>query len=126
MEISILVGQLTIIEYGLHQKGFAIIYALIIILTYTFGFSAIQSNTIATSFMDVLSIPPLLTGVGLSLLTSMIIFGGASSIAKITSKIVPIMALSYIGIGLYVVFTNLSYVPVFFITILKMPFNHLL
>ena len=116
-------GPAYYIEYGLHQKGFAIIYALIIILTYTFGFSAIQSNTIATSFMDVLSIPPLLTGVGLSLLTSMIIFGGASSIAKITSKIVPIMALSYIGIGLYVVFTNLSYVPVFFITIFKDAFQ---
>ena len=95
-------GPAYYIEYGMHQKGFAVIYAFIIVLTYTFGFSAIQANTIATSFRDVLSIPPLLTGVGLALITSMIIFGGASTIAKMTSKIVPIMALFYIGIGLFV------------------------
>ena len=98
-------GPAYYIEYGMHQKGFAVIYAFIIVLTYTFGFSAIQANTIATSFRDVLSIPPLLTGVGLALITSMIIFGGASTIAKMTSKIVPIMALFYIGIGLFVMIT---------------------
>ena len=116
-------GPAYYIEAVMHQKGFAIIYAFIIILTYTFGFSAIQANTIATSFRDVLSIPPLLTGVGLALITSMIIFGGASSITKMTSKIVPIMALFYIGIGLYVVFTNLDYVPTFFITIFQDAFQ---
>lgn len=116
-------GPAYYIEYGLHKKGFAVVYALIIILTYTFGFSAIQANTIATSFRDVLSIPPLLTGVGLALLTSMIIFGGASSVAKMTSKIVPIMALFYIGIGLFVMFTHLDYIPTFFITIFEDAFQ---
>ena len=116
-------GPAYYIEYGMHQKGFAIIYAIIIILTYTFGFSAIQTNTIATSFRDVLSIPPLLTGVGLALITSMIIFGGASSIANITSKIVPLMALFYIGIGLFVVITHLDYLPTFFTTIFEDAFQ---
>lgn len=116
-------GPAYYIEYGMHQKGFAIIYAIIIILTYTFGFSAIQTNTIATSFRDVLSIPPLLTGVGLALITSMIIFGGASSIANITSKIVPLMALFYIGIGLFVIITHLDYLPTFFTTIFEDAFK---
>ena len=112
-------GPAYYIEYGMHQKGFAVIYAFIIVLTYTFGFSAIQANTIATSFRDVLSIPPLLTGVGLALITSMIIFGGASTIAKMTSKIVPIMALFYIGIGLFVMITHFDYIPTFFMTIFQ-------
>ena len=116
-------GPAYYIEYGMHQKGFAIIYALIIVLTYTFGFSAIQANTIATSFRDVLSIPPLLTGVGLSLITSMIIFGGASTIANMTSKIVPIMALFYIGIGLFVMIVNFNYIPTFFMTIFHDAFQ---
>ena len=116
-------GPAYYIEYGMHQKGFAIVYAITIILTYTFGFSAIQTNTIATSFRDVLSIPPVLTGVGLALVTSMIIFGGASSIAKITSKIVPLMALFYIGIGLFVVITHLDYLPTFFTTIFEDAFQ---
>ena len=116
-------GPAYYIEYGMHQKGFAVIYAFIIVLTYTFGFSAIQANTIATSFRDVLSIPPLLTGVGLALITSMIIFGGASTIAKMTSKIVPIMALFYIGIGLFVMITHFDYIPTFFMTIFKDAFQ---
>lgn len=116
-------GPAYYIEYGMHQKGFAIIYAFIIVLTYTFGFSAIQANTIATSFRDVLSIPPLLTGIGLALITSMIIFGGASTIARMTSKIVPIMALFYIGIGLFVMATHLDYIPTFFITIFEDAFH---
>ena len=116
-------GPAYYIEYGMHQKGFAVIYAFIIVLTYTFGFSAIQANTIATSFRDVLSIPPLLTGVGLSLITSMIIFGGASTIAKMTSKIVPIMALFYIGIGLFVMITHFDYIPTFFMTIFQDAFQ---
>lgn len=116
-------GPAYYIEYGMHQKGFAVIYAFIIVLTYTFGFSAIQANTIATSFRDVLSIPPLLTGVGLALITSMIIFGGASTIAKMTSKIVPIMALFYIGIGLFVMITHFDYIPTFFMTILQDAFQ---
>ncbi len=116
-------GPAYYIEYGLHKKGFAMIYAIIIILTYTFGFSAIQANTIATSFRDVLSIPPLITGIGLALLSGAIIFGGASSVAKITSKIVPIMALFYIGIGVLVMIMNLDYIPTFFITIFEDAFK---
>ena len=116
-------GPAYYIEYGMHQKGFAVIYAFIIVLTYTFGFSAIQANTIATSFRDVLSIPPLLTGVGLALITSMIIFGGASTIAIMTSKIVPIMALFYIGIGLFVMITHFDYIPTFFMTIFQDAFQ---
>lgn len=116
-------GPAYYIEYGLHKKGFAIIYAIIIILTYTFGFSAIQANTIATSFRDVLSIPPLITGIGLAILSGMIIFGGASSVAKITSKIVPIMALFYISIGILVMIMNLDYIPTFFVTIFEDAFK---
>ena len=116
-------GPAYYIEDGLHKKSFAIIYAIIIILTYTFGFSAIQANTIATSFNDVLSIPPLITGIFLAILSGCIIFGGAASIAKMTSKIVPIMALFYIGIGIFVMLTHLSYIPTFFTTILEDAFQ---
>lgn len=116
-------GPAYYIENGLNEKKFAIIYAVIIIVTYTFGFSAIQANTIATSFKDVLSIPPLITGISLAILSGFIIFGGASSIAKMTSKIVPIMALFYIGIGILVMISNLSYIPVFFSTIIEDAFR---
>ena len=53
----------------------------------------------------------------------MIIFGGASTIAKMTSKIVPIMALFYIGIGLFVMITHFDYIPTFFMTIFQDAFQ---
>lgn len=116
-------GPAYYIQYGMHQRTFAVIYAFIIVLTYTFGFSAIQANTIATSFKDVLSIPPIFTGIGLSIITAFIIFGGASAIANITSKIVPIMALFYIGMGVVTMIIHFDYIPTFFITIFEDAFR---
>ncbi|MGL4338581.1 MAG: alanine/glycine:cation symporter family protein [Turicibacter sp.] len=116
-------GPAYYIQYGLNKKSFAAIYAIVIIFTYTFGFSAIQANTIATSFSQVLNIQPILTGIGLAILSSFIIFGGTQAIAKTTSKIVPIMALFYILIGIFVMFLNITYIPIFFKTIIEEAFG---
>ncbi len=116
-------GPAYYIESGIGSKGFGVLYAVVIILTYTFGFTAIQSNTIATSFSEILNITPAITGILLSLLTALIIFGGTTTIAQTTAKIVPVMAIAYIGIGIYVMALNLDYIPVFFKTIFEGAFG---
>ena len=116
-------GPAYYIESGIGSKRFGILYAVVIILTYTFGFTAIQSNTIATSFADVLQLNHITTGILLALLTGLIIYGGTETIAKTSSKIVPFMAIAYVLLGIYVIFTNLDYVPVFFTTIFQDAFG---
>ena len=116
-------GPAYYIQYGLKNRPFAIIYAIVIIITYTFGFSAVQMNTIATSFQSTLNIPPLATGIVLTLMTTMIIFGGISTLTQLVSKFVPLVAIFYVGIGLLVFFTNLDFVPTFFTTIISDAFR---
>jgi len=116
-------GPAYYIQNGLKNRTFAMIYALVIILAYTLGFSAVQMNTIATSFESSLSIPPIITGIALAVVTSLIIFGGISAITKLVSKVVPIVAIFYVGLGLVVFLTHLNYVPTFITTIITDAFK---
>lgn len=107
-------GPAYYIQDGLKNRPLAVTYAIMIILTYTLGFSAVQTNTIAASFHNTLAIPPLATGMALTALTASIIFGGATLITKMAGKVVPIIAIFYLGMGLIVMFTRFEFIPEFF------------
>ncbi|YAL84263.1 alanine/glycine:cation symporter family protein [Dermacoccaceae bacterium W4C1] len=53
----------------------------------------------------------LLFGGVLALITAAVIIGGIKSIAKVTSKLVPIMGVTYVAACLFVIFGNISHVP---------------
>ena len=116
-------GPAYYIQYGLKNRFFALSYAVMIIITYTLGFSAVQMNSIATSFKQTLHVPPLITGIILAAITALIILNGISALAKLITKVVPLIAIFYIGIGPFAVLTNLNYLPVFFTTILSDAFS---
>ena len=98
-------------------------YAVIIILTYTFGFSAVQINTIATTFENSLHLSPLVTGIGLTVLTGFILMGGATGITKLVSKFVPAVAAFYITLGTIALLMNLNYIGTFFAIIIQDAFT---
>ncbi|MFP6663457.1 MAG: alanine/glycine:cation symporter family protein [Deltaproteobacteria bacterium] len=52
-----------------------------------------------------------LVGIILAAIVFSVIVGGIKSIAKVAEKIVPFMALTYIGTGLFVIFANIDKVP---------------
>lgn len=116
-------GPAFYIRDGMNNKAMALIYAVIIILTYTFGFSAVQINTIAASFENALHIPPLMTGIALTLLTGVILMGGATGITKLVSKVVPAIAIFYIGLGAIAIAMNLDFIGEFFTTIISDAFT---
>src|SRR5699024_2037512 len=70
--------------------------------------------TISQSFMDVLHLPNWLIGLLLVLATAIIIFGGVKRIVKVTQLVVPIMAIFYLIVALYIVVTNISENPAVF------------
>lgn len=104
-------GPAYYIQQVLGMKGLAYLFAIIITITYGFMFNAIQANTIAAATSSSLGMPAGVTGILVALITAIIIFGGARRVADVTSSIVPIMAILYIGVAVYVVMTNLSFVP---------------
>lgn len=53
------------------------------------------------------------------MLTGWCLLGGGSRIVKVTSMVVPVMGIAYIGISLLVVIINIQNVPAMFVRILK-------
>ncbi len=108
-------GPAYYITQGLGQRWLGIAFALSLILAFGFVFNAVQANTIVASikqawFSDLTGSSavnfPRVVGAFLVVLTAAIIFGGIKRVAKVAEKIVPIMALLYIGVALYIVGLN--------------------
>ena len=100
-----------------------IMYSIILIIAYIFGFITIQSNTIVNSISYISSINKYLILIILVIITSLIIFKGLKKIAVFSAKIVPIMAIIYILIGLYVIITNYKLIPIIISDIISNALN---
>ena len=64
-----------------------------------------------------------LFGLVVSALVALVILGGIQSIARVTSKIVPLMAVVYVTAGLVIIFLNISEVPAAFAAIFAGAFS---
>jgi alanine or glycine:cation symporter, AGCS family len=112
-------GPAYYIERGLGQKWLAGIFSVLLLVTFGFGFNALQSYTVASSFHDAFGIPTLATGIALVVVLGLIIFGGIRRIATAAEIIVPVMAIGYIVVALLVILYNLAEVPGAFMLILR-------
>ena len=64
-----------------------------------------------------------LFGLVIAALVGLVIIGGIKGIARVTSKIVPFMAVLYVTAGLFIIFSNSSEVPAAFAAILDGAFS---
>lgn len=96
-------GPAYYILHGLGKRWLAILFSVLLLSTFGFGFNAVQSFTAASTLHDTFGISPLLSGLFLAVLTAAIIFGGIRRIAQMADVLVPIMAISYIGMGVFVI-----------------------
>lgn len=116
-------GPAYYITKGLNQKWLGIVFAILITITFAFVFNTVQSNTIAESLNTQYNISPVITGIILAIVTAIIIFGGVRSIATLSSLIVPIMAIIYIGMVLVILLFNLDQIVPMIGTIIKSAFG---
>ncbi|KAF5070833.1 Amino-acid carrier protein AlsT [anaerobic digester metagenome] len=82
-----------------------------------------QANSIANSVNSTFTIPNWITGAVITVLSLIIVIGGIKSISKVSSVVVPVMAVFYLIAGLIVIFGNLSAVPAAIVTMFKMAFS---
>lgn len=116
-------GPAYYIEKALGQRKLGIVFSILLTLSFGFIFNAVQSNTIATSVGEAFNIKPFVIGIVLVVLTAMIIFGGVHRIVKFTQVIVPVMAVFYLLVALYVVVTNFGEIPTVFKLIFSQAFG---
>lgn len=96
---------------GLHSRWMSLTFAILITLTFGFAFNSVQSNTICEAMTKAFDWNPVYMGSILTLLTAACIFGGLRRIARISSVIVPIMALGYILLALVIVIMRIGELP---------------
>ena len=97
--------------YGMKCRWMGILFAILITLTFGFAFNSVQSNTICEAMSQAFQWNNLYVGLALTLLTLLIIFGGIHRIAIVSSVIVPVMALGYIILALYIVICKIHMLP---------------
>ena len=120
-------GPAYYIEAALHCRPLAIVFCVAMILTYAFGFNMLASYNLQStfsvfSFYDAKMSPWIIGGI-LAVLTGWCLLGGGSRIVKVTSMLVPVMGIAYIGISLLVVIINIQNVPAMFVRIFEEAFD---
>lgn len=99
-------GPMYVLEYGVHNKFLAIIFAFCTILA-SFGVGCTtQSSSISSSMSNLFHLSPHITGFIFAILCGFIIIGGFNSISNICTKLVPSMALFYITGCFTILFIN--------------------
>lgn len=110
-------------EKALGQKTLGYIFSVIVIVTFAFVFNTVQANTIAQAFETSFNMSSAVAGIILAALTALIIFGGLNRIANVVSFMVPIMAIGYVVVALYVLIVNAVHIPALFMSIIEAAFG---
>ena len=98
-------GPMYYIENGLGKKWkwLALLFAFFGVMA-SFGIgSTVQANSVAQAVHSSFGIDTWITGVVLTLITAFVVLGGIQSISRVSSVVVPFMAVLYIVGGLVVV-----------------------
>lgn len=121
-------GPAYYIEQALGKRWLGVLFAILLIICYAYGFNGLQAFNMASALEYY--IPDYATngtavalGIVLVVMTAFVIFGGSKRISVITSIIVPVMALAYIGLGIAITLMNLDQLPAVFAYIGESAFD---
>lgn len=130
-------GPAYYMERGLNARWMGILFSIFLIIAFGFVFNSVQANTISGAMIgafnidwgkfalmgSVIPVASAVIGLGLVVLTALIIFGGLRSIARFSELAVPIMAAAYLLVALVIIVINFSELPAVFSLIFKSAFG---
>lgn len=120
-------GPAYYIEKALGQRWLGVIFAILLILTFAFGFNGLQAYNIASAFevyaKGDYSIWALVIGLVLAVVSAFLFFGGAHKISVVSAVLVPIMATIYILIGIIILAVNIRAVPGIIVEMIEEAFD---
>ncbi|CAE6934180.1 putative transporter YaaJ [Pseudomonas marincola] len=130
-------GPAYYMERGLNARWMGILFSIFLIIAFGFVFNSVQANTISGAMIgafnidwgkfalmgSVIPVASAVIGLGLVVLTALIIFGGLRSIARFSELAVPVMAAAYLLVALVIIVINFSELPAVFSLIFKSAFG---
>ena len=120
---SFIGGPAYYIERGLRCRWMAVLFAVLITITFGLANNSVQSNTICGAMEGAFGWNHTVVGVVLMVLTLAIVFGGIQRIARVSSVLVPLMAVGYFVLAVAIVVMNLEQVPHVFKVIIESAFG---
>lgn len=120
-------GPAYYIETGLKSRALAVVFSVLLIITYGFGFNMLASFNLqdtfsAYSFYNPESTPWII-GAILAVVVCYCLIGGGKRIARITEILVPVMGVAYVVVALIIVVINIRLLPDVFARIFREAFD---
>ena len=123
-------GPAYYIESALGSRGFGVIFAISLIICFTYGFNGLQSFTLTSVFETYIgsesfnnSAFTVFIGILLAFISGIFFFSNSKLSATVSSVLVPFMACGYLVVAMIVVFINLDSIPSIFGNVFKEAFN---
>lgn len=105
-------GTMYILEKALNLKWLAVLFAIFTLCAALMGIGNMtQANSTAEGMYMAFGIPHIYTAVVLAILVGLVVWGGLTRIATVTTYLVPFMAIFYVGGALYVIGSNMDQLP---------------
>lgn len=104
-------GPAYYILHGLHWRWMAVLFAVLITITFGMANQAVQSTTICDAVGDFLGVDKFIVGLFLTLASAIVVFGGVQRVSRFAAMVVPFMAFGYILLSFYVIVANITMVP---------------
>lgn len=111
------------IEKGLRCKWLAVIFAVVTVIACGMLMPPVQSNSIATAFVDALHVNPLWIGLIVAFVLGLVIIGGVTRIARVAEIIAPFMAILYVLLAIIVLIVNAQAIPEVFSDMIRGAFG---
>ncbi len=116
-------GPAYYMEKGLNKRWMGVLFSILITISFGLVFNSVQANTISLAFEEAFGVNTFIIGIILAAITAVIIFGGVTRIAKAAEMIVPVMAVAYVCIALFVILKNITLIPSVFKLIVTNAFG---
>lgn len=111
----------------MNKPKLAALFCVFLIATYAVGFNLLCSYNLQSTFIDYsfynAATTPIIIGAILALITGYCLLGGGNRIVKITSTVVPLMGVAYVGLALIIIILNYQNIPSMFATIFQNAFD---
>lgn len=116
-------GPAYYMEKGLGMRWMGVLFSIFLIIAFGLVFNAAQANAIAQASAVAFNFNPVYVGAALVILSGVVIFGGIRSIARVAEKVVPLMAVIYLLLALWIIAHNIEHMPAILILIVKSAFG---
>ena len=120
-------GPAYYIEAVLKKKTLSVIFSLLLILTYAFGFNMLASYNLQSTFSSYSfynsDTSAWIIGLVVAVIVCYCLVGGGKRIIKVTTFLVPVMGLIYIAVAVIIVVMNIDALPEVLSRIFKEAFD---